>query len=59
MPMAPTKGGRIIGTSTTEARAALPGNSKRSLMKASGTAMAKAMAVVASPSQNELSRPSR
>ncbi len=36
MPIAPTKGGRTMGTSTTAARSFFPGKSKRAAMIASG-----------------------
>ena len=59
MPIAPTKGGRIMGIKTTEPRRALPGKRKRSLMKASGKAIRKAMEVAAQASRKELPMPPR
>jgi hypothetical protein len=59
MPMAPTKGGRIIGMRTREPRKPLPGKRKRSEMNASGRAMSRARVVVAQASRKEFRSPPR
>ena len=59
MPMAPTKGGRIIGTRMSEPRNPLAGNKNRSVMNASGRATSRAKLVVVSARRKELASPPR
>gem|GEM_PF-4153148 len=59
IPIAPTKGGKIIGTRTNEDSSPLPGNTKRSEIKARGSAISIASPVVAQASKKELHSPPR
>ena len=58
MPMAPTNGGRIIGTSTSAEKSALPGKSYLCEIQASGRAMAMASSVVPAAMAKLFARPS-
>jgi predicted lipid-binding transport protein (Tim44 family) len=59
IPIAPTNGGRIIGTRTAELRRPFRGKRNRSEITASGSAMRSASVVPAQARRNEFLRSTR
>ena len=59
IPTAPTKGGMTMGTSRSPLKSPLPGNSRRVMTKASGSATTVVMAVTVTPSIRLLTIASR